>query len=149
MARPAGLPDPKLDEKLDEAFGSERPSTPTVNRLELDDARQSLDAAMAYLQTHLPRVAKGETAEITGTTKDGRPFTKKYDYAQLDDVSEAILPLLGRLGLSWRCRPDPRPPGGGSGATGSCWQYASQARQRRRDRGDVAAAGPGRPAGRR
>jgi hypothetical protein len=105
MARPAGLPDPKLDEKLDEAFGSERPSTPTVNRLELDDARQSLDAAMAYLQTHLPRVAKGETAEITGTTKDGRPFTKKYDYAQLDDVSEAILPLLGRLGLSWRTCP--------------------------------------------
>jgi hypothetical protein len=108
MARPAALPDPKLNDKLDDAFGPERPTGPLAPYLEqadLETARQSLDAAMAYLQTHLPRVAKGETAEITGTTKDGRPFTKKYDYAQLDDVSEAILPLLGRLGLSWRTCP--------------------------------------------
>lgn len=106
---PGELSDPALPDKLDAAFGPERPLT-----VDQDSARRNvdtfgfggnLDSALAWLQMNLPRVVKGEKAVITGETKDGRPFTKKYDYAQLDDVSEAVLPLLGRLGLSWRTRP--------------------------------------------
>lgn len=71
----------------------------------IGDRASTLRGALAYFQQHLPRVAKGETAVIEGTTKEGKPYTKRYDYAQLDDVSEAILTLLGKLGLSWSCMP--------------------------------------------
>lgn len=58
----------------------------------------SLADALAAFQTELPTVAKGNTARIPG--KDGRTgYT--YDYADLKDVSEAILPRLARVGLAW------------------------------------------------
>jgi hypothetical protein len=34
MARPAALPDPKLNDKLDDAFGPERPTGPLAPYLE-------------------------------------------------------------------------------------------------------------------
>lgn len=102
---PGNLPDPKLTEKLDDAFGPEQVMTKAIEREQLEDAGSSLDAAMAYLQMNLPRVAKGETAKVVGETKTGKPFEYDYQYADLTDVSEAVLPLLSRLGLSWRCRP--------------------------------------------
>jgi hypothetical protein len=65
----------------------------------------SLDEAVAMLQANIPSVRKGEVAEVKGETKDGRSFTYTYAYADLSDITDRILPLLGALGLSWRCRP--------------------------------------------
>ncbi|HEY9411080.1 MAG TPA: ERF family protein [Jiangellaceae bacterium] len=62
---------------------------------------ENLAAALAQLQTELPEVGKGNTAEVQ--TKTGGKY--KYQYADLADVSKAILPRLGALGLSWVTRP--------------------------------------------
>lgn len=59
-----------------------------------------LAAALALVQTKLPEVAKTKTATVK--TKDGG-YT--YDYADLAEVSRAILPLLGEAGLSWITKP--------------------------------------------
>lgn len=98
--RPAELPDPNLDKKLDDAFGPE----PELHLRSL--LPSSLDEALAVLQASLPRVAKGEVATVMGETKTGKAFQYDYQYADLTDVSEAVLPLLGKLGLSWRCVPN-------------------------------------------
>lgn len=55
-----------------------------------------LAAALAAFQKALPRIGKGNTAN-TGTYS--------YKYADLSDVSEAILPLLGEHGLSFSAKP--------------------------------------------
>ena len=55
-----------------------------------------LAAALAELQTQLPRIAKSETAD-TGKFR--------YSYAGLSQISEEILPLLAKLGMSFSCRP--------------------------------------------
>lgn len=66
---------------------------------------ENLAAALARVQAELPTVGKGETAEVEGVTKGGRPFKYKYNYADLAAVSKTILPLLGANGLSWITRP--------------------------------------------
>lgn len=71
----------------------------------MSDRPTTLAAALAQLQADLPDVGKGNTAEVQGTTKGGQPFKYKYKYADLADVSKAILPKLGPLGLSWITRP--------------------------------------------
>lgn len=55
-------------------------------------AKAKLYAAVARLQSELPSISKGKTAD-TGTYK--------YKYADLPAVSEAILPKLGKLGLAF------------------------------------------------
>jgi hypothetical protein len=60
-----------------------------------------LYAALAKVQAELPRVAKGKTGEVK---KDGKKVYD-YDYADLTDVSEAIMPLLGQNGLAFTARP--------------------------------------------
>jgi hypothetical protein len=62
---------------------------------------KTLAEALAALQARLPRVAKEHTAKVE--TKTGGNY--KYAYADLTDVSEAILPLMASLGLSWTCCP--------------------------------------------
>jgi len=57
-----------------------------------DTLRQS----MAQVQADLPHVRKAERAD-TGKYA--------YTYASLADVSEAVLPLLGRNGLAFVCMP--------------------------------------------
>jgi hypothetical protein len=57
----------------------------------------TLEEALAELQTKLPRIAKKQKAQ-------GKSFS--YSYADLADVSEKILPLLGSLGLSFVAMPD-------------------------------------------
>jgi hypothetical protein len=107
-ATPGTLADPALAGKLDDAFGPEPAPAPLAVHLEqseLEQARQSLDAALAWFQMNLPRVTKGEIAKVQGETKTGKAFEYDYRYADLTDVSGAVLPLLGRLGLSWRTRP--------------------------------------------
>ena len=62
----------------------------------------SLAEALARLQGRLPRVAKDHTARVT-SQKTGKTHT--YDYADLLDVSEAILPPMSALGLSFVAMP--------------------------------------------
>lgn len=58
----------------------------------------NLATALAAFQATLPTVAKGNTARIPG--KEGRTgYT--YDYADLKDVSETVLPALAAQGLAW------------------------------------------------
>jgi hypothetical protein len=58
----------------------------------------TLADALAGFQATLPTVAKGQTARIPG--KEGKTGYS-YDYADLTDVSEAVLPSLARVGLAW------------------------------------------------
>jgi len=62
---------------------------------------KTLAEALAVLQGRLPRVAKEHTAKVE--TKTGGNY--RYAYADLTDVSEAILPILSSLGLSFTCCP--------------------------------------------
>lgn len=61
-----------------------------------------LAKALAAVQAELPRVTKDALADIKG--KEGKPGFK-YAYADLADVSQQILPLLGRNGLAFMCKP--------------------------------------------
>lgn len=63
---------------------------------QVPDKPTSLAAALAELQTRLPHVAKGETADVG---------TYKYSYAGLSRVSKDLLPVMGALGLSFSCKP--------------------------------------------
>ena len=65
-------------------------------------APKSLSEALSALQAHLPRVAKDHTASVT-SQRTGKTHT--YDYADLLDVTEAILPRMAALGLSFTCCP--------------------------------------------
>lgn len=55
-----------------------------------------LGAALARVQTQLPPIGKGSTANIG---------QYKFKYADLADISAAVLPLLGANGLSWLTMP--------------------------------------------
>jgi ERF superfamily len=68
----------------------------------MSDQTATLAEALALLQTRLPRVAKGETAQVKN---DQGRLLYTYSYANLAGISTAILPLLGEVGLSWTCRP--------------------------------------------
>src|SRR5258708_5779019 len=80
--------------------------TPAIPAPIANGSTPSLNKALAAVQAEIPPVAKGQTAKVDGTTKDGRPVSYSYDYADLADCSQAILPLLGRNGLAFSCRPD-------------------------------------------
>lgn len=64
----------------------------------MHDATPELNTALAAFQAELPRVTKGELANIT--RKDGTPGPK-YRYADLADVTQAAMPLLARHGLAF------------------------------------------------
>lgn len=66
----------------------------------------SLAAALAAFQAEVPSVRKGNQAVVKTRGRDGGQGGEyKYDYADLTDVTEKVLPALGRQGLSWSCRP--------------------------------------------
>ena len=56
----------------------------------------SLSAALAAFQAELPSIAKDKSADA------GK---YKYSFADLSDVSDAVLPVLGKHGLAWSTRP--------------------------------------------
>ncbi len=56
----------------------------------------NLAGALAAFQAELPKISKGNTADAG---------TYKFKYADLADVSEKVLPLLGRHGLSFSAMP--------------------------------------------
>lgn len=65
------------------------------------DGTPALNAALAAVQRSLPHIDKGKTAEVP--TKAGGKYT--YTYADLADVSAAVLPLLGANGLAFTSWP--------------------------------------------
>lgn len=62
---------------------------------------KTLFEALARFQMDLPKIAKGETANVP--TKQGGSYS--YKYADLTDVSAAVLPKLGALGVAFIARP--------------------------------------------
>jgi hypothetical protein len=64
-------------------------------------AKSSLAAALVALQGELPTVHKGKTAKVP--TKNGGQYS--YSYADLADVTAAVVPLLVKHGLSFTCLP--------------------------------------------
>jgi hypothetical protein len=66
-----------------------------------DTIGEQLAAALADLQTQLPHIAKVKTAKVK--TKTGADY--EYKYENLGQISHDLLPLLGKLGLSWVTRP--------------------------------------------
>src|SRR5260221_9019631 len=80
--------------------------TPDPRLHPLRDATPNLNPALARVQAEIPPVAKGQTAKADGPPKAGRPVSYSYDYADLAACPQAILPLLGRTGLAFSCRPD-------------------------------------------
>jgi hypothetical protein len=69
----------------------------------------NLNKALSQLQGELPRIAKTKTAKIEGTTKDGKPYSYPYSYADLGDVVADIGPLLAKYGLAFHCGPTINP----------------------------------------
>jgi ERF superfamily protein len=63
-------------------------------------ANGELFKALAQLQAKLPSIRKGNKATVKS---DKGSYS--YDYADLTDVSEALLPLMGSLGLAFTARP--------------------------------------------
>lgn len=61
--------------------------------------------AVAVLQGMLPEVTKGRVAKVKGKTKDGEPFEYSYNFADLADVTKAIMPLMSQVGLSFTAMP--------------------------------------------
>ena len=60
-----------------------------------------LNAALAKLQADLPRIRKADTATVP--TKAGGQYS--YTYSSLTDVTEALLPLMAKHGLSFTAMP--------------------------------------------
>lgn len=67
----------------------------------MTDTHTGLAGALAVLQTRLPVIKRSERAVVP--TKTGGTYT--YTYADLANISEQILPVLGELGLSFSARP--------------------------------------------
>ena len=67
----------------------------------------TLFEALACFQANLPKIAKGETAQVP--TKQGGSYS--YKYADLTDISEVAMPRLGALGLAFIARPTTRDDG--------------------------------------
>lgn len=61
---------------------------------------ESLAAALAAFQSELPKLTKDEKAKVKGETKDGRSYDRSYGYADLAQIVETVLPILGKHGLS-------------------------------------------------
>jgi hypothetical protein len=60
----------------------------------------NLAEALAAFQAELPKLTKDEKAKVKGETKDGRSYDRSYGYADLAQVVETVLPVLGKHGLS-------------------------------------------------
>lgn len=59
-----------------------------------------LAEALAAFQAELPKLVKDETANVTGKNREGGTVKYKYGYADLAQVCETVLPVLGKHGLS-------------------------------------------------
>jgi ERF superfamily protein len=64
-----------------------------------------LAAALALVQAELPPIIAREVAKVTGETKQGKPVSYSYKYADLATVAATIMPQLGKHGLSFTTWP--------------------------------------------
>lgn len=64
----------------------------------MSEDKAELYAAIAALQGKLPRVAKGASGQVAGR--------KDYKYADLADISEAVMPMLSEHGLAFTALTD-------------------------------------------
>jgi len=71
-------------------------------RWQANRAKQAFDGAMAALRTELPPIVKNNTVDFT--TARGRTH---YKYEDLQDVTEALTPVMAKYGLSFRWRTQP------------------------------------------
>lgn len=62
---------------------------------------KGLAQALATLQTRLPEIKKDQTAKVK--TKTGDNYS--YKYVDLAQISRALLPILGELGMSFTTKP--------------------------------------------
>ncbi|MEU0078628.1 ERF family protein [Micromonospora tulbaghiae] len=69
-----------------------------------DTIQGGLNAALATLQTKLPRITKDNTAKVE--TRTGGSY--RYTYADLAQISAQVLPIMGSVGLSFTSRPTAR-----------------------------------------
>lgn len=67
----------------------------------MSTATSKIAAALVAFQRQMPRVSKDKTARVP--TKNGGEYT--YSYADLASVSDAALPILNELGVSFVCSP--------------------------------------------
>jgi hypothetical protein len=65
-----------------------------------NQSHATLAAALAAFQAELPKLTKDEKAKVKGETRDGRAYDRSYGYADLAQVVETVLPVLGKHGLS-------------------------------------------------
>jgi hypothetical protein len=61
---------------------------------------ENLATALAELQQKLPKVTKGETATVRS---DKGSYS--YSYADLTDITDQLMPIMGDLGLSFIAKP--------------------------------------------
>lgn len=90
------------DTATEPAAGPAEAPAPTDEPAVPEGMPATLDEALARFQAALPTITKTHTAEIT-SQRTGR--THEFDYADLADVSEVVLPPLGALGLSFTTKP--------------------------------------------
>lgn len=62
---------------------------------------QTLAEGLVALQGRLPRIGKGQTADV----KSNSGASYSYQYADLSDVSRALLPVMSSVGLAFTARP--------------------------------------------
>jgi hypothetical protein len=62
----------------------------------MPDQAPSLAAALVQLQGALPRITKDDEAQAG---------TRRYAYANLSTITEAVFPILGEFSLYWTCLP--------------------------------------------
>ena len=85
------------------ASGAARASAASRSPSSTPAKPNSLAAALAILQQHLPRIVKGT---------EGQAGPRRYKYADLSAISAELLPVLGALGLSFTTVPTLRDMGG-------------------------------------
>jgi hypothetical protein len=80
----------------------------------MTDPTPALAAALAKVQAELPKLERDRTVTVTQKSGD----TYSYSYATLANLSDAVLPLLAKHGLSFLARP-------GTGSDGKmCLRYS-------------------------
>lgn len=102
--RTAAKAAPKPDAKPETTAPATDPTPPEETAHEEETPTfDGFGQALAAFQRRLPTIAKGNRGTIPG--RDGKQGYS-YDYADLSDVSEVVLPLLGAVGLSWHAALD-------------------------------------------
>ena len=66
----------------------------------MTDSTDNLAAALARVQAKLPHVGKDKTAQVKS-----EKGSYSYSYADLADITQALVPLLASEGLAWSARP--------------------------------------------